>query len=50
MQKLSKEEIEQSATTFQKKQLLIREHVEFVVTSGQIYQTKTFGFQNTQIT
>ena len=28
---------------------LIRVHVEFVVTGGQIYPTKTVGFQNTKI-
>ena len=31
-------------------QLLIRVHVEFVVTGGQIYQTKTNGFQNIKVT
>ena len=31
-------------------QLLIRVHVVFVVTVGEIYKTKMFGFQNTKIT
>ena len=38
IQKLSKEKTEQSDNTFQ--QLSVREHVEFVVIGGQIYQKK----------
>ena len=31
-------------------QLFKKVHIEFVVTGGQIYQTKNVGFQNTKIT
>ena len=30
--------------------LLIEMHVEFVVTGREIYEVKTVGFQNTEIT
>ena len=49
MQKLTKEETEQSDTTFQECSYLQRVHVKFVVTGGQIYLTKTVDFQNTKI-